>query len=373
VRIGVYVYFPPSLGGGERYLLTAAEALQEIGTVDFLCPAVVDLDRLQRGFALDLSGVRFVHHPWRSFHGWRDWLFGRRRYDLFVALENHLEPMQLSLGRRGILFLQAPPYPPPFRTPFRSWLKLRTYGVVVCISEYTRRWAIRHGTGGLPVRIIRPPIDLDLYRPLAKKRVILSVGRFFAGRHEKKHSLLIECFRDLVRAGLDGWELHLAGSIRAHEPEHVEYLERLRQQALELPVRFFVDVSLQEMRRLYGEAAIYWHATGYGVNEEDHPQHLEHFGMAVAEAMAAEAIPVVIRKGGLTEIVVDGENGFLWDDPAELVSRTRELAAADPETLRGVRANGSASVRRFAKDRFAAEILALARALVEKGSGVFSG
>jgi glycosyltransferase involved in cell wall biosynthesis len=367
LRIGVHLYFPPSLGGGERYLLTAAEALWQIGDVDFLCPRVVDVDRLQRDLGLDLSRVRFVPHPWRRFHGLRDWL-RRPPYDLFLALDNHLEPMQVCLGRRGILHLQTPPYPSPFRAPLRSRVKLRSYDVVVCNSDFTRRWAARRGTAGLPVRVVHPPIDLDLYRPQVKKPVILSVGRFFVGRHEKKHALLIDCFRDLVRGGLDGWELHLAGSIRAHEPEHVEYLEHLRRQAMDLPVRFFVDAPLQEMRRLYGEAAIYWHATGHGVNEDEHPQHLEHFGMAVAEAMAAEAIPVVIRKGGLTEIVVDGENGFLWDEPSELVNRTRELAAADPERLRGLRAKGSASVRRFGKERFVAEILALARQLVDAGS-----
>ena len=362
MKIGVHIYFRPGFGGGERYLLTAAQALRSLGQVDFIAPTPIDLAAFERKFALDLSAVRAVERPRRRLHGLRDWL-SRRPYDFFFALDNHLAPVQSSLGGRGVLHLQTPPYPDPVDHPLRSRLKLRTYDLVACNSEYTRRWALRHGTAGLPARVLYPPVDVELYRAVEKRPIILSVGRFFTGRHEKKHGLLIDCFRDLVQGGMEGWELHLAGSFRDDIVADRAYLAELRERAEGLPVVFHVDAELSELRRLYGEASIYWHATGYGVDEQAHPQFLEHFGMSVVEAMAAGAIPVVVRRGGLVEIVVDEKTGFLWDEPADLVRRTRELAAAAESSLAALRGRAETEAKRFSKGRFADEVRALARDL----------
>jgi len=362
VRIGVHIYFRPGFGGGERYLLTAAEALRSLGEVDFIAPTPVDLAAFERQFALDLSAVRPVQRPRRPLHGIRDYL-SPRPYDFFFALDNHLAPVQSSLGKRGVLHLQTPPYPDPVDHPVRSRMKLRTYDLVACNSEYTRRWAQRYGTAGLPARILYPPVDVDLYRPAPKRPMVLSVGRFFTGRHEKKHGLLIDCFRDLVKSGMEGWELHLAGSFRDDITADRAYLAELEGAAQGLPVVFHVNAELAEIRRLYGEASVYWHATGHGVDEEAHPQFLEHFGMSVVEAMAAGAIPVVVGRGGLVEIVENERTGFLWDEPADLLRRTRELAAVPEPTLASFRERVVAAAKRFSRARFADEVRALAREL----------
>ncbi len=359
-RIGLHLYFAPSLGGGERYLLTAAEALRSLGDVDFLCRTPVELAPLAEHFGLDLGGVRAVHHPERRLHGLRDWL-AAKPYDLFLALDNHLAPLQVSLGKRGILHLQTPPYPAPLGRRRRGQLRLCGYDWIVCNSEYTRGWAERHGTSGVPVRVIYPPVATDLYRPLAKRRSILSVGRFFVGRHQKQHAVMVDAFAECVRRGLAGWELDLAGSIRSTNAEDVAYLRDLRDRARGLPIRFHVSASLAEMRRLYGEASLYWHAAGWGVDADAHPQHLEHFGMAVVEAMAAGAVPIVFGRGGPVEIVEDGSTGFLWTRPEELIARTLEAAESG---LEQIRAGAHRAAERFAKPRFVEALQALARELL---------
>ncbi len=348
MKIAVHIYFRPGFGGGERYLLTAAEALRSLGDVDFIAPTPTDLAAFERQFALDLCGVRAVGRPRRRLHGLRDWL-APRPYDFFFALDNHLAPVQPSLGRAGVLHLQTPPYPDPANHPLRSRLKLRTYDLVACNSEYTRRWALRYGTSGLPACVLYPPVDVELYQAVAKRPMIVSVGRVFTGGHEKKDGLLIECFRELVRGGMEGWELHLAGSLRDGIAADAAYLAELMRVAERLPVVFHVNADLAELRRLYGEASLYWHATGYGVDENAHPQFLEHFGMSVVEAMAAGTIPIVVRRGGLVEIVTDGETGFFWDEPPELVRRSRELGAAAEASLTLIRRRGEAAGRTFSK------------------------
>lgn len=354
-----------SLGGGERYVLTAAEALRDLGPIDVLSEWPADLGHLAEEFGLDLRGVRFVHRPRARFQGALDWL-RRRPYDFFLALDNHLAPTHVSLGRRGVLHLQAPPYAPRFARPIRDRLKLGSYDVVLCNSEYTRRWAIRHGTNGLPTRVVHPPIDVDLYQRATKRPMILSVGRFFVGRHEKKHDLSIDAFRELVESGLRGWELVLAGSLRAGNAEHTAYLEQLRDRARGLPVRFVVDATLLELRHLYAEANLYWHATGFGVDEELHPQYLEHFGMAIVEAMAAGAIPIVIGKGGPLEILHSGEDGFSWTTEAELIRLTLDLARRPEADLTRLRERAVENAQRFAKPRFAEQIRSLATELCDR-------
>jgi glycosyltransferase involved in cell wall biosynthesis len=41
--------------------------------------------------------------------------------------------------------------------------------------------------------------------------------------------------------------------------------------------------------------------------------------------MASAAIPVVLNAGGPRELVIDGENGFLWSSTSNLRSRTWDL------------------------------------------------
>jgi O-antigen biosynthesis protein len=362
-RIGLYLYFKPASGGGERYLLSAAEALRSLGDVEVLCPRPFDLGALARSFALDLGGARMVPHPWKRFHGARDWL-ARGRYDLFLALDNHLAPLQLSLGRRGLFHLQAPPYPPPFDTPVRSKLKLRTYDRVVVNSRFTADWAERHGTAGLPIDVVYPPIDVERFRAGEKKRRIVSVGRFFVGRHEKKHRVILEAFRRLHATVPGDWALHFAGALREQNPEDVAYLEELRAESRDLPVSFHVNAPFTEIRDLYASASLYWHAAGFGVDAEANPQHLEHFGMAIAEAMAAGAIPFVFPAGGPLEIVEEGRTGFFWRTPQELAERARHVIDLGDAAGREIASRASASVQRFSKARFADEIRALAESLL---------
>ena len=84
-----------------------------------------------------------------------------------------------------------------------------------------------------------------------------------------------------------------------------------------------------EVRDLYSRAALFWHATGLGEDEETHPERLEHFGISTVEAMSAGAVPVVIGRAGQLELFEDGIAGYHWQTLDELVARTGQLMA-DP-------------------------------------------
>ena len=72
-------------------------------------------------------------------------------------------------------------------------------------------------------------------------------------------------------------------------------------------------------------ASIFWHAGGFGEDPDTHPDRFEHFGIAVVEAMAAGAVPVVFGAAGPAEIVRHGVDGFHWHTLDELAVCTRRL------------------------------------------------
>ncbi|MGH2371797.1 MAG: glycosyltransferase, partial [Chloroflexota bacterium] len=175
---------------------------------------------------------------------------------------------------------------------------LDTYDVICPISAFADKWLHRYW--GKRGQILYPPVDVEQFAPReARRPIILGVGRFFRREgHAKRQDAMIRAFRQMMREGLQGWELHLVGGSMA-ERRHLTYLEECRRLAEGLPIHFHVDAPLPELKELYESATIYWHAAGYGVSETREPIKCEHFGITVVEAMAAGCVPVVIGKGGV--------------------------------------------------------------------------
>src|SRR5947207_5646712 len=85
----------------------------------------------------------------------------------------------------------------------------------------------------------------------------------------------------------------------------------------------------------------------------------EPFGFSVVEAMACGTPVIARRRGSMTEIVRDGENGFLVETPDEAVTAVRASAGLDRAAVR-------ASVeQRFDANRMVDDYLALYRRVVE--------
>ncbi|MFN8052163.1 MAG: glycosyltransferase family 4 protein [Acidimicrobiales bacterium] len=79
----------------------------------------------------------------------------------------------------------------------------------------------------------------------------------------------------------------------------------------------------------------------------------EGFGLSIVEAMGAGLPVVATAVGGVTELVVDGETGFLVDDVPELVDRLRQLA-----NDRALAARMGAAGRARAEAEFSAPVMA---------------
>ncbi len=334
LRVGIYNSYLNTRGGAEKYMCALAERLARRHTVELVTHEPVDLRELERQFDLDLSktGIRYVSSPGiggQLESSW--WPDVTSEYDVLLAY-THDVPFG-SRARRSILVIAFPfeelgEGGGPLGRPWHR-VRLQTYDKVIAISEFTRDWIGRRW--GVKAEILLPPLEPPTRRRAdrreeligSKRPLVLHVGRFFTGQHEKRQDVLIEVFERMCDRGLRDWELHLAGVC---DPEHERFLGLLRSRAKGYPIQFHVDCDREELARLYEESSLYWHATGFGTDPELEPEKQEHFGITTCEAMSMGCVPIVIRRGGQPEIVEPGRSGYLWDGEADLERYTRLLA-----------------------------------------------
>lgn len=226
--------------------------------------------------------------------------------------------------------------------------RVASYDALWTTSSFTAHWIKRYW--GCTSHILNPLVEIEEFSSRAKKKQILSVGRFFSGSHNKKHKTLIAAFRDMIDRGLEEWTLVLAGGV-IDEPDHLRYLREVRSAAAGYPIEIVTNLPFERLARLYGESAIYWHATGFGEDENTSPVTSEHFGITTVEAMAAGCVPVVIGKGGQPEIVRDAVDGYLWSTLNELKEKTLWLVH-DEDLCHQMSKRATERSRRFGRASF---------------------
>jgi len=234
---------------------------------------------------------------------------------------------------------------------------LDTYDRIVANSRFTRHWIRRWW--GRDADVLYPPIT---ERPaLAKRPIVLSVGRFFAAErgHSKKQLEMVETWRRIVAdASLgpivehEGWVLHLVGGCSPHDRP---YLDAVRAAAAGLPVELHVDAPGATLDRLYREASIYWHAAGLDEDEQVHPERMEHFGITTVEAMSAGAVPLAFAAAGPLEAFRDGVEGFHFRTTDELLTHTAGLLH-DPARRAALAAAAVERAAAFGQHAFRADV-----------------
>jgi hypothetical protein len=139
-------------------------------------------------------------------------------------------------------------------------------------------------------------------------------------------------------------------------------LDDLRRLAAAGPgsIRIVVNPPRREVDGLLSRASLLWHACGIG---SDDPANHEHFGIVVAEAMAAGAAAVAAGLGGIPEIVEDGVSGFLVADAEGFAERTERLLVT-PSLCHRMASAARIRAGRFSEARYATGLQGLARELL---------
>lgn len=224
------------------------------------------------------------------------------------------------------------------------------YDLVLVISRYTQGWTKK--IWGEESKILHPRVDVEqFFTSGPKEKKIISVGRFFQGGHSKKQLFLARVFKKMIDEGLGDWEYHLCGGTHP-EKVHQQYVEKIKEESKNYPIHIHTDIPFEELKNLYGRSSIFWHASGFGEDENKDPDKFEHFGITTVEAMAAGCIPIVINKAGQKEIVDDGENGFLWNDAQDLKNKTLKVIKMGDEERNGIARNAVEKSKKFFREKF---------------------
>lgn len=348
LKIAIYSPYLDTASGGERYMLAIAEHYANLGhQVDVLLDqhlASLELDLKTKNsqiHGLDLKLVNFITAsigPGSSLKS-RNQLLKQYSY-LFYLSDGSLF---LSAAKFSVVHFQMPLAQLNLNN-LKGWIKQRSWNLAIYNSEFTRRHI--ESQLKIPGKVLYPPVEVDRFKAAKKQKIILSVGRFVGHQNSKKQDILIEAFKKLIDSGkASGWSLHLAGGLMAGNES---YLGQLKEIANGYPVKFYPNIDLSDLIKLYDQSSIYWHAMGYG---ETNPSNFEHFGISTVEAMAAGAVPVVVDKGGQTEIVESGKSGYLWHTPKELVQLTISLLS-DPATIKMMAESAVARAEKFNRQQF---------------------
>ena len=365
MNIGIYNLHMAAMGGGEKLSLVLAEHLTSSHNVWLFCAEPLDVVWLEKFFDVDLSRVKVIPltapAPLSRFAGRMRGTSGAvfsnhyylqlRQFSLDLFVNNSYGSELLCPVANGIFMCMFPHSSSPGLSNV-----IDSYSTVVAISQYSADWVRQRWDRS--AEVIYPPCD-DMGPPAAKEKMILHVGRFIADsnqdeRHHKRQDLLLETFKGMTDLHAQGWQLHFIGSAGADDRSRT-FAGALRRNVQGAPVFFHINSSWKEMRELYRKAAIYWHATGYGVDADTYPSKHEHFGISTVEAMSAAAVPVVYASGGQKEIVTDDVDGCWWNSIDELASQTRRLVR-DPALRSRLGDQAVISSKRFSRKAFAARI-----------------
>lgn len=297
-------------GGGERYVMTAAQCLSRNALVYVDMGDNSRLDLLGKHLDLDLGRVKSVKKITN--------VAKIKGYDGIFWLSDGSIPFMPFFTTKVIHF-QA-----PFSNVAGKSLKnkLKLMGAkVICNSEYTKKFIDKEY--GIDSMVVYPPVETDKFKPMEKDKLILTVGRFSFSSQFKRHDLLIEAFKELLKSGSRGWRMVIVGKVE--DSQSLKIISGLRSKIKGLPIAIKTDLEHERLKFLFGQASIYWHAAGYGADLNKFPERAEHFGISTVEAMAAGAIPLSFAAGGQLEIIDDGVNGFLWRNKSELISLTKKV------------------------------------------------
>ncbi len=215
---------------------------------------------------------------------------------------------------------------------FCEQIALEAADAVIAVSQGMRQDVLRCYPEVSPerVHVIHNGIDAEVYRPTPSEAALKALGvdptipfALFAGRvtRQKGLPLLLEAAHRIdPRYQL----VIVASSPDTPEigAEVAALAERVRSERGNL-VWIGHFIPLEDLIHLYTGATAFVCPSVY-----------EPFGLVNLEAMACETAVVASRVGGIPEIVVDGETGYLVDlDPENLEAFTAALAARVEEVL----------------------------------------
>ena len=342
----LYTPYPMVPGGGERYLLTFAAAMQRTGLHVHLLVERDNPVQNSNSLLIMASKMSIIIEPIdvytvRRESGQIQGYF--TEVDIFFVLGNEKLPQISGIGYVNLYMCQ---FPFDLGNPAKEYEieNFITYDYVLLNSKFSFGWYNRYLLQSLnlteilptipDIQILYPPVPTSKSKNLEKNSMghatIVLLGRFFEGRQSKGHAEAINMFHKLSLMFKRPLRLVLAGSQMRARQEDIEYTAKLKTMSTKA-VQFLIDYKNEDLESLLTSADIIWHLTGIGKSHTD-PASEEHFGISVALAMSYGVVPVVFKGGAMAEIVDHGRSGYLCE--AEICFITKTLFLLEFEDIR---------------------------------------
>lgn len=311
-KVGLYNPYLNVLGGGEKHILSIIDVLVEKGAEVTVFWNKNISQELEERFSLQyLKKLKWA--PWSL----RPTL---SKFDYFFYVTNG--SYFFSTAKKNFIFCMVPDIK-LYNLNLINRVKLWNYKFI-SNSPYTTKWLSRWGINPIT---IPPYIDDNLFKKnkIKKEKIILSVGRFFPHLHSKNQEKIIQVFLLLKKTDskFRNYKLILAGGLKKEDKKYFNQLKSLSKNDPSVIIK--PNVTLYELYQLYELSNYFWHFTGLGIDEEKHPEQVEHFGIAPLEAVASGCLTFCHNSGGPKEFINDNETGFLFDTEKELIEKMIEI------------------------------------------------
>lgn len=337
MKAAIYNPYLDTLGGGERYTMTFAEALAKAGyKVDVQWANSNIREKLESRFGKDYSDINFVPDVKRG-----------DSYDICFWVSDGSIPTLRA--RKNFIHFQVP-FHHVGGNSLLNKMKFFRIDKIICNSQFTKK--VIDSEYGIDSIVIYPPVPTSQIKSKRKENIILSVGRFSQLAQSKHQDVLIKAFRKLADEGFTDWKLVLAGGADVGVSDYINNLKKL---AENYPIEIFPSIDFKILKDLYGRSRFFWTASGFGEDEEKNPKKVEHFGIIVVEAMSAGSVPLAFKAGGFKETIKNGKNGFLWEKVSELVSKTKSLID-NPSELRRLSQEAKKDALNYSEEKFFKEV-----------------
>ncbi len=349
-------YIPNHFGGGEKHFFDVASVVATKHEVSVAIPheylsrennSNIIKKKYETFLNYSLQNIQFIASDLKN-GSVLDKLKETRQFDYVYFVTDG--SFFISGAKKNNLHIQI-----PFTNKLNIWeqIKLATWQIKNTNSEFTK--SVVEKSWHTKVTFVHNPlVSLEEIKSQdEKEKIIIHVGRFFKQLHSKRQDVLVAFFKKLVdqnKKELAGWKLLLVGSV-----EDEQFLAEIKSLITGYPIEILTNVSREMLVKLYRKASIYWHATGFGVDETVNPEKVEHFGITTIEAMAAGCVPVVINKGGQKEILGSELKTLLWNSETECLETTKNiiLNASEYEKYQRISLQ---RVKKFSKPVFEATI-----------------
>ncbi|WP_247729045.1 glycosyltransferase family 4 protein [Halovivax limisalsi] len=357
-------------GGGEGVCMTVLEALQDGHEVHLLTLTTPDLEELNRYFNTDVDPLPVRRAPVVDraldlvdvpLYNLRNALLNRHvarhrdEYDLVVSTDNELSPeppavQYVHTPRFGRLVVSKRVGEDGFVDHLYDRLSYRAGGYDAERIRRGRlltnsRWManVVQDVYGVRPRVVYPPVDTSGFDPLPwdeREDGFVTVGRLARYKNVDETIRIV----DEVRERGHDVHQHVVGP--SYDPDYRRELEAMAAD------RDHVTIE-GELPRADLVELLCTHR--YGLHGKRH----EHFGMAVAELVAAGAVAFVPDNGGQRD-VVDRRDALCYRTPGEAVEQIDDVLS-NPDRRREVRLDPARVEARFGRKRFREEMRSIVR------------